>query len=100
MGLSLLGLASAVILKSESRGTHDHILLFQIWDSPNLEGQVPISISARNRVARLYPETLLRLARATVEEFDPASTLDQLITRYQSNYSYVNTSDQAMSERM
>jgi hypothetical protein len=26
--------ASAVILRSESRGAHDHILLSQIWDSP------------------------------------------------------------------
>jgi hypothetical protein len=37
----LLVLASAVILRSESRGTHDHILLSQIRDSPNLEGEVP-----------------------------------------------------------
>jgi hypothetical protein len=35
----LLALASAVILRLESRGTHDHILLPQIRDSPNLEGQ-------------------------------------------------------------
>jgi hypothetical protein len=49
----LLGLASAVILRSESRGTHDHILLSQIRDSPNLEGQVPIFISPRDRVAQL-----------------------------------------------
>jgi hypothetical protein len=54
----LLVLASAVILRSESRGTHDHILLPQIWDSPNLEGQVPTFTSPRNRVARLYPHTL------------------------------------------
>jgi hypothetical protein len=40
----LLVLASAVILSSESRGTHDHILLSQIRDSPNLEDQVPIFI--------------------------------------------------------
>jgi hypothetical protein len=26
-----------------------------IWDSPNLEGQVPLFISPRNRVAQLYP---------------------------------------------
>jgi hypothetical protein len=26
-----------------------------IWDSPNLEGQVPVFISPRNRVAQLYP---------------------------------------------
>jgi hypothetical protein len=37
-------LASAVILGSESRGTGDHILLSQIRDSPNLEGQVPVFI--------------------------------------------------------
>jgi hypothetical protein len=54
----LLGLASAVILRSESCGTDDHILLPQIRDSPNLEGQVPVFISPRNRVSRLYPQTL------------------------------------------
>jgi hypothetical protein len=54
----LLALASAVILSSESRGTHDHILLSQIRDSPNLEGQVPVFISPRNRVARLYSQAL------------------------------------------
>jgi hypothetical protein len=43
----LLVLASAVILESESRGTHDHILLSQIRDCPHLEIQVPIYISAR-----------------------------------------------------
>jgi hypothetical protein len=54
----LLVLASAVILWSESRLTRDHILLSQIRDSPNLEGQVPVFISPRNRVAQLYPQTL------------------------------------------
>jgi hypothetical protein len=37
----LLVLASAVILRYESRGTHGPILPSQIPDSPNLEGQVP-----------------------------------------------------------
>jgi hypothetical protein len=54
----LLVLASAVILGSESHGTRDHILLPQIRDSPNLEGQVHIFISPKNRVARLYPQAL------------------------------------------
>jgi hypothetical protein len=54
----LLVLASAVILGSEFRGTHDHILLSQIQDSPNLEGQVPVFISPKNRVDQLYPQTL------------------------------------------
>jgi hypothetical protein len=29
-----------------------------IWDSPNLEGQVPVFITPRNRVAQLYPLAL------------------------------------------
>jgi hypothetical protein len=37
----LLAIASAVILGSEPRVTHDHILLSQIRDSLNLEGYVP-----------------------------------------------------------
>jgi hypothetical protein len=54
----LLVLASALILRSESRGTHNHILLSQIRDSPNVEGQVPAFISLRNKVAQLYPQAL------------------------------------------
>jgi hypothetical protein len=54
----LVALASAVILRSESRGTHDHILLSQIRDSPNLEAQVPVFISHKNRVAQLYRPVL------------------------------------------
>jgi hypothetical protein len=57
----LLGLASAVNLGSESRCTLDHILLSQIRDSPNLEGQIPVFMSPRNRVAQF--RRLLRLAR-------------------------------------
>jgi hypothetical protein len=52
----LLVLASVVILRSESHGTHDHILLSQIRDSPNLDGQATVFISPRNRVARLRPQ--------------------------------------------
>jgi hypothetical protein len=51
-------LASAVVLGSESRGTRDHILLSEIRDSRNLEGQVPVFISQRDRVAQLYPQAL------------------------------------------
>jgi hypothetical protein len=54
----LLVLASTVVLGSESRGTHDHILLSQIRDSRNLEGQVPVFIYPRNRVVQLYPQAL------------------------------------------
>jgi hypothetical protein len=54
----LLVLASAVILGSKSCGTHDHILLSQTRDSPNLEGHVPVFLLPRNRVAQLYPQVL------------------------------------------
>jgi hypothetical protein len=43
------GLASAVILGSESRGTHNRFLLSQIREYPNLEGQFPIFIYSRDR---------------------------------------------------
>jgi hypothetical protein len=75
----LLVLASAVILRSESRGTHDHILLSQFRDSPNLVGQVPVFISPRDLVARLSPRHWVPFSsppttrRATVEVLDPVS---------------------------
>jgi hypothetical protein len=54
----LLSLASAVICGSESRGTHDHISLSQIRNSPSLEGQVPVFITPRENVAQLYPQAM------------------------------------------
>jgi hypothetical protein len=58
---------NAVILRYESRGTHDNILLSQIWDSPK-PGK-PRSRNPRKNVAQLYPQAvgvpfrrLLRLA--------------------------------------
>jgi hypothetical protein len=63
----LLILASAVILRSQSRGTRDHISLSQIRDSPNLESQVSIFISPRNRVAKLYPQALGSLSVASYD---------------------------------
>jgi hypothetical protein len=54
----LMVLASAVILGSESRGTHDHILHSQIRDYLNLKGQVPVFKSPRNRMARVYTQAL------------------------------------------
>jgi hypothetical protein len=79
-------LASTVILRSESRGTHDHILLSQIRDYLNLEGQVSVFISLENRVALLYPRhwvpfsSLPMTRRATVKVFDPASLCQVKVT--------------------
>jgi hypothetical protein len=72
----LMVLASAAILRSESRATHDHILLSQIRDSPNLEGQVPVFISPRHWIPFSSSPTT---RRATVEVFDPASTPDDIM---------------------
>jgi hypothetical protein len=45
-------------LESEAvRVKYGHVLP-HIRDSPNLEGQVPVFISPKNRVAQLYPQTL------------------------------------------
>jgi hypothetical protein len=46
------------ILRTESRGTLDHIVLSQIRDSANLESQGAIFIFSRNRMAQLYPQAL------------------------------------------
>jgi hypothetical protein len=54
----MLGLTSAVILGLESRRNHDQTLLSQTWESPNLEDQVLILTSPRNRVAQSYPPPL------------------------------------------
>jgi hypothetical protein len=83
----LLVLASTVILSSDSRGTRDHILLSQIQDSPNLEGQVPYlrppgtgtpSYTPRHWVPVSSPPTTRRVM---VEVFDS----ERIIT-YQPNY--------------
>jgi hypothetical protein len=63
----LLVLTSAVIIRSEFRGTHGHILLSQIRDSPNLDGQVSVFISPRNKVAQLYPQALSSLFVASYD---------------------------------
>jgi hypothetical protein len=55
----LLALAIAVILRSETRGIHDHISLSQIRGSPNLEDQVLVFIFLRNRVVLCIGSVML-----------------------------------------
>jgi hypothetical protein len=78
----LLVFASAVILGSESSGTHNQILLSQIRDSPNLEGLVPVFMSPMEQGGPVVPPSTgfpfsspPTTRRATVEVFEPASTL-------------------------
>jgi hypothetical protein len=54
----LLALASAVILRSDSRGTRDHTLLSQIRDSCS---QVPVFISPRKTLKTPRPTFVLLL---------------------------------------
>jgi hypothetical protein len=76
----LLGLASAVILRSEFHGNHDHRLHSQIRDSPRMECQVPVFIYPRNGVAQLYSQAVVLFPsppttrRAMVEVFESSST--------------------------
>jgi hypothetical protein len=76
----LLVFASAVIFRSESRGTHDHILLSQIRESLTWRARSPYlyppvtgwpSYTLRHWAPFSSPPTT---RRATVEVFDPAST--------------------------
>jgi hypothetical protein len=60
-------LVLAVILGSESHGTHGHILLSQIRDCPNLEGKVPVFTSRQEQGDPVIPQgtgfTFRRLLR-------------------------------------
>jgi hypothetical protein len=67
----LLVLVRAVILKSKSCGTHDHISLSQIRESPKLEGQVPVFVSR-------WEEVIPVIRPGT--GFDQAPNLASLIT--------------------
>jgi hypothetical protein len=82
----LLDLASAVVLRSDSRGTHDHILLSQIRDSPNLKGQVRVFISPSNKVTQLYPQALGSLFFAS---YDSQGYNGGIRTRLHADFSYM-----------
>jgi hypothetical protein len=83
----LRAFASGVIVNSESRGTHNHILLSQIRDSPPTwrvrspylypPGTWWSIYNPRHWVPFSSPPTT---RRATVEVFDPASKRDYIIT--------------------
>jgi hypothetical protein len=97
----LLAPVRAVFLRAESRGTHDHILLSQIRDSPNLEDQVSVFISPRNRVAQLYPQAL---GFIFVASYDPQGhggyirpRLYAGLTELSQSQSYVATDGQSAS---
>jgi hypothetical protein len=89
----LLVLANAAIFGSDSHGTRDDILLPQIQDFPNQEGQVPVlytpgagwpSCTLRHWVPFSSPPT----RRATVEVFEPASTRGPLLMAAGPRYVY------------
>jgi hypothetical protein len=69
-------------LNGPSRAEPITILYCLIWDSPNLEGQVPVFISPRNRLSQLYPRALgLLLHESTWSIFTQrTSTLPATLT--------------------
>jgi hypothetical protein len=76
----LLVLASVVMNVSESRGTHDHILLSQIETPPTWRARSPYLYPPENWWPNYNPRHSVPLApppttrRAAVEVFEPAST--------------------------
>jgi hypothetical protein len=68
--------ASAVIIKSKSRGAHDHILLSQIRDSPTWRTRSPYLYPLATGWPRLWVPLLSPSSPrwAAVEVFRPAST--------------------------
>jgi hypothetical protein len=64
----------------ESSGTNNHILLWEIRDSLNLDGQVPMFIFLRDRVSQSYLQSLVSLFVASYDSqgygggIRPAST--------------------------
>jgi hypothetical protein len=72
----LLVLASTISLASMSPGTHDHILLSQIWYSPSLEGQVPVFTYIPPALGSLFMPLTTRRVAVEILVFDPASTQD------------------------
>jgi hypothetical protein len=83
----LLDFASIIILGTQSCGTLDQILLSQIWDSPNLVGQVPVFISPRKKVAQLYPPAL---GSIFVASYDSQGYSGGIWTRLQEEESVIN----------
>jgi hypothetical protein len=70
----VLGLASAVPLMSESRGTQDHILLSKLFRLPKLGGLGPRVYPSGTWWPRYTGPSTLTTRRATMEVFEPAST--------------------------
>jgi hypothetical protein len=95
----LLTFASAFILRSESRRTHDHIVLSQIRDSPNLEARSPHlyppgtgwpSYTPRNLVPFPSPFTTRRatveVIRTLLHTLDSQSAMSWRVNSRQTEY--------------
>jgi hypothetical protein len=76
----LLGLTRAFILGFESRRPHDHILLSQIWDSPNLQEQILVFISPGTCV-KLCPKSRYNWRSVSLSVCPDVEPLLVLMTR-------------------
>jgi hypothetical protein len=77
----LLFLASAVILRSESRETHGHILLSQIRDSPQPGGPGPRIYIPKNQGGPVIPKALGSLFVTSYDSEDYGGGIDPAFTR-------------------
>jgi hypothetical protein len=68
-----------------------------IWDSPNLQGQVLVFMSPRNRVVQLYPRTLGSLFVASYDSQNQLYSYSFVICEVKSSYSYITTDGQSVS---
>jgi hypothetical protein len=87
----MLVLVSAVILRSVSRGTHDHILLSQIGDSPTRRARSPYLCPSGTGWSGYTPRHWVPISspttrKATVEVLDPASTRAPLLQKQHSYF--------------
>jgi hypothetical protein len=74
---SVIYLYNSLTLSGPWPWPHDHILLSHLWLS-NLEGQVPVLISPRNRVVQFYPRALGSLF---VASYDSQGSGGGILTR-------------------
>jgi hypothetical protein len=95
----LLDPSGAVTLRSKSHRTYGHILLSRLR-LRQLEGQVAVVISPRNRVAQLYPRLLGFLF---VASYDSQGSCGGILTRFHTSrfilksQSHITTNNQSAS---
>jgi hypothetical protein len=98
----MLALVSAVRLGSESRGTHDYVLLSQIWDSPGWRAIYSPETRWPSYTPRHWApfSSLPATRRATVEVFEPSFVRNSLIAAAAGGRRYTALAQQHLNHRV